>query len=89
MRSHFGDPCIHCDIGHDDVSAGSCTGPTDKAIPIRYRSLGVRWDNVEHFLVLMSNGDFLDRWYHISEHAFTFRSYGPNRPEYDAELRRS
>lgn len=32
---------------------------------MRYRSLGVRWDNVEHFLIQMSNGDFVDRWEHI------------------------
>lgn len=26
IRTHFGDPCIHCSIPHDAVPAGLCTG---------------------------------------------------------------
>lgn len=63
--THFGDPCIHCHIAHDDVAPGPCTGDRSKAIPIAYRSLGVRWDNVEHFLIQMSDGTVTDRWEHI------------------------
>lgn len=64
-KTHFGDPCIHCAIPHDDVPIGPCVG--DKPpIPIAYKSLGVRWDNVENFLILMSDGTKVDRWSHIS-----------------------
>lgn len=31
-----------------------------------WKSLGVRWDNVEHYLIQMSNGLFEDRWEHVS-----------------------
>lgn len=65
FMTHFGDPCIHCGIPHDDVPRGSCQGDPAKAKPIRYRSLGVRWDHVEHFLILMSSGEIVDRWEHI------------------------
>jgi hypothetical protein len=30
-----------------------------------WRSLGVRWDKVEHFLIRMSSGEIIDRWEHI------------------------
>lgn len=62
---HFGDPCVHCSIAHDDVPVGPCQGDPDKAVPMVYRRLGVRWDGVEHFLIQMSNGEFVDRWEHI------------------------
>ena len=67
--AHFGDPCIHCGILHDEVAPGPCMGDRQKAICIAYQSLGVRWDRVEHFLLLMSDGSFQDRWHHISENA--------------------
>ena len=61
---HFGDPCVHCATPHDDVPPGPCLGDPAKAKPIRYRSLEVRWDNVEHFLIEMSSGVFEDRHEH-------------------------
>ncbi len=89
--THFGDPCIHCDTPHDDVPVGPCMGDLRKVRPVRFRSLGVRWDNVEHFLVLMSDGSFEDRWHHISENApyyhFGYSAFG-SPPEYDQNLRR-
>lgn len=30
-----------------------------------WKSLGVRWDNVEHFLIQFSDGHFEHRWEHI------------------------
>jgi hypothetical protein len=64
FMTHFGDPCIHCGIPHDDVSRGSCHGDATKAKPIAYRLLGTRWDHVDHFLILMSTGEIVDRWEH-------------------------
>lgn len=63
---HFGDPCVHCDTPHDDVQSGSCLGDPAKAVPMRWRSLGVRWDGVEHFLIQMSDGSLTDFWNHIA-----------------------
>ena len=66
MKTHFGDPCIHCNLSHDDVPVGVCTGDFSKAIPVAWDSLGVRWDNVEHFRILMSDGTKVDHFAHIS-----------------------
>lgn len=63
---HYGDPCVHCAIPHDDVPPGPCEGDPSKAVPMAWRSLGVRYDNVEHFLIQMSNGEFTHRWSHIN-----------------------
>ena len=54
---HYGDPCIHCNTPHDDVSPGACTGDPAKAVPIAWRSMGVRYDGVEKFLIQLSNGE--------------------------------
>lgn len=66
---HFGDPCLHCDIPHDDVPAGPCSGDPKKAVPIAWCSLGVRWDGYENFRLLMSDGRVEERIAHISAHA--------------------
>lgn len=66
---HFEDPCVHCGLAHDKVAPGPCQGDPAKAVPMAYRSLGVRWDHVEHFRILFSDGRIEDRWAHISEHA--------------------
>lgn len=63
---HFRDPCGHCATPHDDVPPGPCQGDPTKAVPMAWRSLGVRWDHVEHFLIKLSNGEFEDRWEHIT-----------------------
>ena len=65
---HYGDPCVHCGIAHDDVPPGPCQGDKSKAVPMAWRGLGVRWDNVEHFLIQYSDGHFEDRWEHTSFH---------------------
>lgn len=33
---HYGDPCIHCEIPHDDVPKGKCTGDEKKAVITHY-----------------------------------------------------
>lgn len=65
MMTHFGDPCIHCGLPHDDVPVGVCQGDASKAKPIAYRSLGVRWDHVEHFRIRWSDGRVTELWEHI------------------------
>lgn len=87
---HFGDPCIHCNIPHDDVPAGSCGGDPKKAKPIAYRSLGVRWDNVEHFRVLMSSGEVREFHQHVSYsgpyYHFGYSDTLTSPPRYDPTL---
>lgn len=34
--THFGDPCIHCGIPHDDVPIGPCQGDREKARILAY-----------------------------------------------------
>lgn len=51
-----------------------------------WRSLGVRWDEVEHFLILMSSGEIVDRWEHI-EMSLPYTYLRDAR--YDAALRRT
>jgi hypothetical protein len=69
MQRHFGDPCIHCGTPLDDVEPGACKGDATRAKPIAYRSMGVRWDGIERFLVRLSTGAVQERHHHISEHA--------------------
>ena len=67
---HFGDPCIHCGIPHDDVPPGPCLGDPSKAIVIGHRSLGVvRPDGVEHYIYLTSDGVKHESWAHVGYHA--------------------
>lgn len=87
---HFGDPCIHCGVAHDDVPSGPCCGDSSNAKPVAFRSLGVRHDHVEHFYVLMSDGTVLDRYHHIDEQApyyhFGYSDKVLSPPRYDATL---
>lgn len=92
MKKHFGDPCIHCGIPHDEIASGDCTGDFKKAIPIAFASLGVRWDHVEHHRVRFSDGRIEDRWNHISENAPYFH-FGHSDvlispPRYDESLKK-
>lgn len=51
---------------------------------MRWHSLGVRWDGVEHYLIQMSNNDIVDRWEHASMSLpYTYLSDA----RYDASLR--
>lgn len=57
MRTHYGDPCIHCDTPHDLVAAGPCLGDPDKATPIAVDVLGWTRDGRSLLKILYS-----DRW---------------------------
>lgn len=91
MRTHFGDPCIHCGIPHDEIPIGACTGDASKARPIAYRSLGVRHDGYEHFRIRWSASEVTERFCHISERApyWHFGHSGEliQPPRYDANLK--
>lgn len=63
---HFKDPCVHCLLPHDEVPVGPCLGDRNRAVPMAFCSLGVRWDNVEHFRIRMSDDSLTDYWNHIS-----------------------
>jgi len=88
---HFGDPCIHCGVPHDDVVPGPCGGDPAKAIPIAYRLLPVRrFDGFEHFRVLMSDGRVVERVHHRAAHA-PYRHFNEladirQPPRYDGSL---
>jgi hypothetical protein len=57
---------------------------------IAYRSLGVRWDGYEHFLVRMSTGEVVERWCHTSTCApyrhFQMLGDIQQPPRYDEKL---
>lgn len=87
---HFRSPCIHCSQAMEDVAPGDCPGDALKAIPIAYRSLGVRWDGYEHFLVRMSTNEVVERWCHTSVRApyrhFNMLGDIQQPPRYDGSL---
>ena len=89
MKTHFGDPCIHCGVPHDDVPSGPCTG-TSPPVPVAFATISVRWDGVEHFRVRYSDGHIEDRWDHASMNApyyhFGAKQFG-SPPEYDPKLK--
>ena len=66
---HYGDPCVHCGIAHNDVPKGPCQGDATKAIPISYRKLETRWDGYDLHRVRYSDGSVREHWNHSSEHA--------------------
>ena len=68
VKTHYGDPCIHCGVGHDAVSTRPCTG-VGKPIPIAYVKVHTTWDGVNHFRVRFSDGHIEDRHSHASFHA--------------------
>jgi hypothetical protein len=62
--THFGDPCIHCGIPHDEVPVGHCVGDPSKAIPIAFKYKEIRpRAAVRHITVLMSTGEKRDTYY--------------------------
>lgn len=91
MQTHFGDPCFHCGIPHDEIPVGACTGDPNKAKPIAYRSLGVRWDGYENFRIRWSTGAVTERWCHTSEQApywhFGHSDDLTTPPRYDPHLK--
>jgi hypothetical protein len=62
VKTHYGDPCIHCGIPHDDVPVGACEGDSRKSIPIACRFLGMQWDGACRFYVRFSDGRVEEVW---------------------------
>lgn len=89
---HFGDPCVHCSIGHDDVPAGPCQGDPTKAVPIAFRSMETRHDGVTRYLIKLSSGQVIEHHSHAGEHA-PYTHWGRfdelrQPPRYDPQLTR-
>lgn len=84
--THYGDPCIHCSIAHDDVPPGPCMGDLRKVRPIRYRAVpDRRVDQRKHLLVQFSDGSFEDYYLHPDE-PDPWSLQTP--PQYDEHLKR-
>lgn len=79
------DPCIHCGIAQDKVPVGACQGDFTKAKPVAFRSLGVRHDGVEHFLIRYSDWSVREHHAHVSYHS-PYYHFGHSR-EMDNTLR--
>lgn len=75
MMTHFGDPCIHCGIPHDDVPIGPCQGDRAKARVLAYCVSRQAWENpgsgAETILCAMSTGEIRTEWRHPYEHWWT------------------
>jgi hypothetical protein len=68
MKTHFGDPCLHCGIPHDEVEPGPCRGDHQKAIVLAYcidRQGYENWaSGCETVLCLMSSGEVRTEGHH-------------------------
>lgn len=91
IMTHFGDPCRHCGVPHDDVEIGACKGDAAKAVPIAYCKLGQRPDGYERFAIRFSDGRVETRWSHPSFHApyyhFGYSDDLIQPPRYDQRLK--
>ena len=91
MQTHFKDPCIHCGKAIEDFEVGACQGDPAKAVVIAYRSLGVRWDGYETFLVRLSTNEVRQQVHHISVQApyrgFSMLGDIQTPPRHDETLR--
>lgn len=71
-RTHFGDPCIHCAIPHDDVPVGPCKGDREKARVLAYCVSRSAWQNpgsrADTILCAMTNGETRTDTRHPAEH---------------------
>lgn len=68
--THFGDPCIHCGVPHDDVEVGACSGDRNKGAPIVYCILRQGWENnggASTVLNKMSTGEYMVEGRHTYE----------------------
>jgi len=72
QMAHFGDPCIHCNIAHDDFPVGPCQGDHSKAKIIRFGLARQAWQNpvtqCDDVVILMSSGEMFRESHHPSEH---------------------
>lgn len=65
--THYGDPCIHCNMPHDEVLLGPCTGDRQRAKALDVCFISRRWDNVECWRFRYTDGSIHEEWYHIDE----------------------
>jgi hypothetical protein len=88
---HFGDPCVHCGIPHDEVPVGPCQGDPAKAVPMAYQSMGVRPDGIERFLIRFSDDRVDQRDFPVSQQApywhFGYSDRRRQPPRLDDRLR--
>ncbi len=72
MKTHFGDPCIHCNVPHDEVEVGACKGSPEKAIVLGYCVARQAWQNpgsgCDTVLCKMSDGSVRQEARHPAEH---------------------
>ncbi|OAF05424.1 hypothetical protein AYJ54_00525 [Bradyrhizobium centrolobii] len=72
IMTHFGNPCIHCDIAHDEVEPGPCKGDSEKAIVLAYCVWRQAWQNpgsgCDTVRCKMSDGSIRDDARHPAEH---------------------
>src|SRR3546814_8793265 len=72
--AHFGDPCIFCGVGHDDIEPGPCPANDGKIHVAHYASLGVRQDGVEHYRYRTTDGKVHEVYSHVSNRLPYWRS---------------
>lgn len=76
MKTHYGDPCIHCGLPHDEVAPGPCTGD-GAPIVVAYRIDRQAWqtsNGADLVLCWMSDGSLRQEGHYPQEHwAFTDR----------------
>lgn len=75
--THFGDPCIHCAIPHDDVPPGPCRGDSKKARVLAYAVIRQGWENLggaDTVRMAMTDGSLRTEGRHAAEH-WPYNSY--------------
>src|SRR3546814_889522 len=89
--AHFGDPCIFCGVGHDDIEPGPCPANDGKIRVAHYASLGVRQDGVEHYRYRTTDGKVHEVYSHVSNRLpywhFGWADDFTQPPAYDVGLR--
>lgn len=68
---HYGDPCVHCGVAHDDVPPGPCQGDRSKTVVMAYcierQSHQNPGSGCDTILCLMSDGNLQIDARHPSE----------------------
>lgn len=64
--AHFGDPCMFCGVGHDDLAPGPCPKNDGKVRVAHYAVVDRRWDGVERYRYRTTDGKVHEVSAHIS-----------------------
>lgn len=67
--AHFGDPCIFCKVGHEDLQTGPCPENDCKLRVAGYVLIDNRWDGVQHYRYRTTDGRVREIHSHASNHA--------------------